>query len=903
MSTAKPGDEDNLKLLGAIPASARRILELGCGDGRLGRRFKQMRPDVQWWGVDASADALRAAAPHLDRVIELDADAADLSVLEGGFDAIVIGSLLPQLRHPERVLAALYDLTSAGAHIVCRVQNIGHLSVIERLVGGDISDGAAGLLDPTHNRIYTPSSAFKVFLDSGWLPHVADAHQSALPSTPFAALIVDAARALGLPAATAARNLGLEDMTLVCRKWPMESLVAPGPRVPFSVIVAVNRPWQYEQNIARSPGLMEIGAEVICIEGASSAAAAYEMGASRASHAWRVMAHQDVYFPTGSGYALAQQLGALEQAGLSGVPVGFAGIEATGAAHGQVRHAGMVIDRRSLFWHGPSAAAVSLDEFAIGLHRDSVVSIDPTLGWHLWATDLCLQVQQLAGQPLAQILNVPLFHNSVADFKLPDDFQASAIRLRAKYPQLEAIPTLCGNIDAAFTAQGPDGHPDPSRPNAVQAQSPARLERERFLILDAVDDAIGERLDLGDAEGSLALIVSGVHNNYLLPEFHTRALYCPQLDRRLEQLAAKLAAEDAVPQATSRGSGSLLIATELYALGGHSRVLEDVSHEVPNPVILLTDLFHSYRDNPAAAAALKTRFAHATVIVLPPGSYWDKCKMLRRIALEMNPGHILYFGHHQDPIPYVSTLALNAPAKLFFHHGDHDASLGCTLGGVAHIDFTESLREVCARQLGCAATVLPLYVADAGRKSFAPLAGRPISVVTSGHPNKFQRRGAHALQDMVATVLTAVNGSFIHIGPLPADWVAEIRSHLATLGLNPLRFDPRGLVPSLWLELLGLDACCYLGSAPVGGGRAAIEAQGCGYPVVFFKSPEENSLLANYSLYANQRLGWSTPQELAACVQQVATEHSSYSEASRRLYDDRYSKPHFRQTVSALLAR
>ena len=458
MSTASPGDEDslNLKLLGAIPASASRILELGCGDGALGRRFKQMRPGVQWWGVDASADALREAAPHLDRVIELDADNADLSVLEGGFDAIVIGSLLPQLRHPERVLAALYDLTSAGAHIVCRVQNIGHLSVIERLVGGDISDGAAGLLDASHNRFYTPSSAFKVFLDSGWLPHVAEATQSALPSTAFAERIVDAARALGLPAATAARNLGLEDMTVVCRTWPMESLLAPGPRVPFSVIVAVNRPWQYEQNIARSPGLMEIGAEVICVEGASSAAAAYEMGASRASHAWRVMAHQDVYFPTGSGYALAQQFGALEQAGMSGVPVGFAGIEATGAAPGQVRHAGMLIDRRSLFWHGPSAAAVSLDEFAIGLHRDSVVSIDPTLGWHLWATDLCLQVQQLAGRPLAQILNVPLFHNSVADFKLPDDFQASAVRLRAKYPQLEAIPTLCGNIDAAFTAQQPE---------------------------------------------------------------------------------------------------------------------------------------------------------------------------------------------------------------------------------------------------------------------------------------------------------------------------------------------------------------------------------------------------------------------------------------------------------------
>jgi SAM-dependent methyltransferase len=71
MSTAKPGDEDNLKLLGAIPASARRILELGCGAGALGRLFKQLRPGVQWWGVDASADALRAAAPHLEALARL----------------------------------------------------------------------------------------------------------------------------------------------------------------------------------------------------------------------------------------------------------------------------------------------------------------------------------------------------------------------------------------------------------------------------------------------------------------------------------------------------------------------------------------------------------------------------------------------------------------------------------------------------------------------------------------------------------------------------------------------------------------------------------------------------------------------------------------------------------------
>jgi hypothetical protein len=438
-------------------------------------------------------------------------------------------------------------------------------------------------------------------------------------------------------------------------------------------------------------------------------------------------------------------------------------------------------------------------------------------------------------------------------------------------------------------------------PETSKALSPTRLERENFLMLDTVDQAVGERLEQGDADGAMALIVHGVNNHYILPEFFAYALYCPQLDRRLEQLAAKLDTEEAAPQASSRGSCSLLIATELYALGGHTRVLEDVSHEVPNPVILLTDLFYSYRDNAAAAAALETRFAHATVIVMPPVSYWEKCKMLRRIALEMNPAHILFFSHQQDPIPYVSTLALTAPAKLLFHHADHTASLGCTLGSIKHIDFTDRLGDVCASQLGIGPTILPMYVADAGCKAFAPLASRLFSVVTSGRLGKFQRYGAHSLQEIVATVLAAVSGSFMYIGPLPADWVAEIQSHLATIGLNPLRFEHRGAVDSLWLELLGLDAYCYLGSAPQGGGRAAIEAQGCGYPLVFFKPEDDNSLLANYSLYASQELGWSTQQELVACLQKVYAEHSRYSEASRRLYDAKYSRQHFNKTLSALL--
>ena len=436
----------NLKLLAAIPQDAKRVLELGCANGRLGQRFKESHPHTEWWGVDLSAEAAATAAPLLDRVFTLDLDSADLSVLGRGFDVIVIGDLLEHLRRPQAVLEALYDLTAAGAQIVCCLPNMAHVSVIERLIAGDISYDPVGLLDQTHVRFFSPGSAFKTFLDAGWLPHLQDQYRVELPQTQFAARLVDAAMALGLPRDTALRNMGLYQMILVCRKWPMQALAQAATPVSFSVIVPVNRPWQYELNTARSPGLQEVQAEVIAVQGASSAAEAYRMGAARAKHAWHVMAHQDVYFPVGTGFALAQQLGAMDAAGMQQVPIGFAGLDGVGGPAGSVRHAGMVIDRRALFWHEASSAAVSLDELAICLHRESAVTIDATLGWHLWATDLCLQAQQLAGRPIAQILQVPLFHNSVGDYTVPDDFKDSAQRLLHKYPQFSMIPTLCGEL-------------------------------------------------------------------------------------------------------------------------------------------------------------------------------------------------------------------------------------------------------------------------------------------------------------------------------------------------------------------------------------------------------------------------------------------------------------------------
>ncbi len=387
----------NQKLLAAIPSGARHVLELGCANGRLGRRYKEQNPTTEWWGVDFSPDAVRAASAHLDRVLTLDLDSGDLDRLGSGFDVIVIGDLLEHLRDFRPVLDALYERSTPDARIVSCIPNMSHASVIERLVAGDIVYDDSGLLDRTHMRFFSQASAFKAFLDSGWLPSMHDQYRVEPQNNRVTAGLLDAAAALGIPRETALRNLGMYQMIVLCRKWQSRPLAAAPEGAPFSVIVAVNRPWQFSLNLARSPGLQETGAEVIPITDAPNAAAAFSAGAAKARHAWRVFAHQDVYFPTGTGYKLAEELAALERANGHGLPVGMVGLQTNGTGTG-TNYAGTVIDRIRLFDHGPTLRAVSMDELAVALHRDTRLEIDPTLGWHLWATDLCLQVRRMTGQ-------------------------------------------------------------------------------------------------------------------------------------------------------------------------------------------------------------------------------------------------------------------------------------------------------------------------------------------------------------------------------------------------------------------------------------------------------------------------------------------------------------------------
>jgi SAM-dependent methyltransferase len=154
----------NRPVLAAIPISARRILDVGCGTGELGRAVKERQP-AEVVGVTYS-EAGRAAE-SLDDVLEMDLNQFNGNNL-GEFDCIICSHVLEHLSWPEEVLRNLRPLLKPGGRIVVALPNIVVWRQRLRLLFGEFRYTDGGLMDRTHFRFFDWDSARKLVQDAGF---------------------------------------------------------------------------------------------------------------------------------------------------------------------------------------------------------------------------------------------------------------------------------------------------------------------------------------------------------------------------------------------------------------------------------------------------------------------------------------------------------------------------------------------------------------------------------------------------------------------------------------------------------------------------------------------------------------------------------------------------------------
>ena len=141
-----------------IPTSARRILDVGCAAGEMGRAIKKQRGDgVEVVGIEIEPSAADVARQHLDAVIIGDIDEmVHLPYPEAYFDCITFGDVLEHLRDPAGVLRKVLRHLSSDGELVCSIPNVRHQSVMLNLmVNGRWQYQDEGLLDRTHIHFFT----------------------------------------------------------------------------------------------------------------------------------------------------------------------------------------------------------------------------------------------------------------------------------------------------------------------------------------------------------------------------------------------------------------------------------------------------------------------------------------------------------------------------------------------------------------------------------------------------------------------------------------------------------------------------------------------------------------------------------------------------------------------------
>lgn len=145
-----------------------RALDIGCGSGETSRALKKMGRFEWVCGVEGSPEAANLARKALDQVVEGDIETIEFPFEPETFDVILTLDILEHLIDPWATLDKLVSLLKPGGILVASLPNVRHYSVVIPLIFfGDWRYQQEGLLDSTHIRFFTRSTAQKFFVKRG----------------------------------------------------------------------------------------------------------------------------------------------------------------------------------------------------------------------------------------------------------------------------------------------------------------------------------------------------------------------------------------------------------------------------------------------------------------------------------------------------------------------------------------------------------------------------------------------------------------------------------------------------------------------------------------------------------------------------------------------------------------
>ena len=164
------GYYDNVRyeMLKYLPSTAKKILEVGCGNGCFAEVMKKQN-SAEVWGIELMENEAAVAAETLDKVYAGEVEKFIGELPENYFDAIYFNDVIEHLYNPYQVIEQLKSKLTANGVIISSIPNIRYHSAFRMfLFNKDWKYDEYGIMDFTHIRFFTKKSIVRMYEAAGF---------------------------------------------------------------------------------------------------------------------------------------------------------------------------------------------------------------------------------------------------------------------------------------------------------------------------------------------------------------------------------------------------------------------------------------------------------------------------------------------------------------------------------------------------------------------------------------------------------------------------------------------------------------------------------------------------------------------------------------------------------------
>lgn len=156
------------EMLEFIPADAKRILEVGCGEGGFSAFLKE-KLGAEIWGIEINETAGKKAEKIFHKLFIGDAFSLLGELPDQYFDCIIFNDVIEHMVDPYSLLYKIKSKLSKTGVIASSIPNVRHYNTLFSLVfKKQWRYEDAGVLDRTHLRFFTGKSIREMFDEQGY---------------------------------------------------------------------------------------------------------------------------------------------------------------------------------------------------------------------------------------------------------------------------------------------------------------------------------------------------------------------------------------------------------------------------------------------------------------------------------------------------------------------------------------------------------------------------------------------------------------------------------------------------------------------------------------------------------------------------------------------------------------